>query len=373
MAVLMVLAMAGLANAGTSKICSKKYSKRWPHCDNIMCMSGTLSQFREECVDKCDGFSFTAGSTGRGSGCLKYDCAGSDEGRKGYGETSHDYWECEDSSPKKYICVKKYSKKWPHCDNIDKHCFSGAKLSDIKTECLGDASCDGFSFTAGSLGEGAGCLKRQCSGSEEKRKGYGSGTHDYWDCSVQPTLAPTAFPTAKPTIHPTKKPTKKPTFEPTPSGECYLAGEATSIIGESSSPKILDLFVDSVLTLLPDSAAASEQPVVEFRDMYSCDGCEAVDSEGNQSYLKVDDGDRDFHLDNTALGWRCWAMLDVNDELMCNTRVAVKVKECDPEAVVPWEEYEERFVKHRRRLAADSHEIEEQPASRVARRLMGQM
>jgi len=173
-------------------------------------MSGTLAQFREECVDKCDGFSFTAGSSDIGSGCLKLDCAGSEEGRKGYGENSHDYWKCEDSSPKKYICVKKYSNKWPHCDGIE--CVKGSNLSDIKTKCLGDASCDGFSFTAGSFGWGAGCLKRQCSGSDEKRKGYGTGTHDYWDCSVEEptTVNPTASPTFAPTVAPTVALTSSP-------------------------------------------------------------------------------------------------------------------------------------------------------------------
>ena len=74
-----------------------RWYSRWPNCDNITCGSGTLKDFKQKCSDKpnCDGFSWTKGrnsDSSRGSGCLKYSCKPSQEGRKGFGYGGYGYW-----------------------------------------------------------------------------------------------------------------------------------------------------------------------------------------------------------------------------------------------------------------------------------------
>jgi len=74
-----------------------RWYSRWPNCNNVSCGKGTLKQFKEKCSDnkKCDGFSWTKGKnsdSSRGSGCLKYSCKASQEGRNGFGYGSHGYW-----------------------------------------------------------------------------------------------------------------------------------------------------------------------------------------------------------------------------------------------------------------------------------------
>jgi hypothetical protein len=68
----------------------KKYSKKWPHCKNIKCTSGSRAAMQKACngYNKCSGFSFSAGKQ-NGSGCLKA-CGGKEF--NGFGFGSHDYW-----------------------------------------------------------------------------------------------------------------------------------------------------------------------------------------------------------------------------------------------------------------------------------------
>jgi len=75
-----------------------KYKKRWPHCQNIKCLTGSLEHFKSQCLNygHCNGFSFTrirnhkyTGST-RGNGCLKQKCV--NDGNRGFGHGSHGYW-----------------------------------------------------------------------------------------------------------------------------------------------------------------------------------------------------------------------------------------------------------------------------------------
>ena len=74
-----------------------RWSSRWPNCDNVQCMSGTLSEIKEKCSEasNCDGFSWSKNKnkdSDRGSGCLKYNCKPDQESRKGFGFGSHGYW-----------------------------------------------------------------------------------------------------------------------------------------------------------------------------------------------------------------------------------------------------------------------------------------
>jgi Mg-chelatase subunit ChlD len=68
----------------------KKYTKKWPHCKNVKCMSGTKCQMEAACnaAAECTGFSFTVNAA-VGNGCLKA-CGAAESG--GYGKDSHDYW-----------------------------------------------------------------------------------------------------------------------------------------------------------------------------------------------------------------------------------------------------------------------------------------
>merc|ERR1711966_403891 len=68
----------------------KKYTKKWPHCKNVKCMSGTKCQMEAACnaAAECTGFSFTVNAA-VGNGCLKA-CGAAEFG--GYGKDSHDYW-----------------------------------------------------------------------------------------------------------------------------------------------------------------------------------------------------------------------------------------------------------------------------------------
>ena len=68
----------------------KKYTAKWPNCENIMCVTGSKRTLEIECEKrgKCSGFSFPSGKS-NGGGCLK-NCEGGEFG--GYGSGSHDYW-----------------------------------------------------------------------------------------------------------------------------------------------------------------------------------------------------------------------------------------------------------------------------------------
>jgi len=69
---------------------------------------------------------------------------------------------------------RKCAKCWPNCTNlwtsvtpsVDPYarCFSYVDLEDAKARCLGNAACDGFSFSADSIdgGRGDGCYKTAC-------------------------------------------------------------------------------------------------------------------------------------------------------------------------------------------------------------------
>lgn len=69
----------------------KKYSKKWPRCANIRCLTGTQADFEAIC-DKysgCSGYTFKKVDGAKGSGCLKR-CGRREYGGQGKGE--HDYW-----------------------------------------------------------------------------------------------------------------------------------------------------------------------------------------------------------------------------------------------------------------------------------------
>lgn len=72
----------------------KKYTKKWPNCQNISCFPAkkTIVEAEEECNSNsnCSGFSFRNGAL-LGDGCLK--TCGSNEAATGYGNGSYDYYE----------------------------------------------------------------------------------------------------------------------------------------------------------------------------------------------------------------------------------------------------------------------------------------
>lgn len=123
-------------------------------------------------LSDCSGFSFSSGKSGnkKGTGCLK--SCGNDDSTNGYGYGSHDYYE------KSYL--KKYTKKWPNCDQ--NRCSIGWSTLDKYVDACNEWSdCSGFSFSTGKSGadKGWGCLK-YC-GEIESSKGYGSGSHDFYE------------------------------------------------------------------------------------------------------------------------------------------------------------------------------------------------
>ncbi|CAE8581245.1 unnamed protein product [Polarella glacialis] len=80
-----------------------RFEKSWPHCSNLgLCFSFVdLDLAKEQCLQAadCDGFSFSVGLVegGRGSGCYKTACGGSNTSSLGRG--SHGYWEKRRSAP----------------------------------------------------------------------------------------------------------------------------------------------------------------------------------------------------------------------------------------------------------------------------------
>jgi len=93
----------------------KKYSKKWPHCTNIKCLFGNLALLEAACTKhhRCNGFSYTAGRTSGGNGCLKMKC-GSKHGASfvgGFGRKTHDYWEKHTDYWKKALARRKERKK----------------------------------------------------------------------------------------------------------------------------------------------------------------------------------------------------------------------------------------------------------------------
>ncbi|CAE8671848.1 unnamed protein product [Polarella glacialis] len=80
-----------------------RFEKSWPHCSNLgLCFSFVdLDLAKEQCLQAadCDGFSFSVGLAegGRGSGCYKTACGGSNTSSLGRG--SHGYWEKRRSAP----------------------------------------------------------------------------------------------------------------------------------------------------------------------------------------------------------------------------------------------------------------------------------
>jgi len=75
--------------------------------------------------------------------------------------------------------VQKYARTWPHCRNLG-GCFSFVDLAEAQSACLADEACDGFSFSAASLGggRGSGCYKTACQ--DDGNSTYGRGSHGYW-------------------------------------------------------------------------------------------------------------------------------------------------------------------------------------------------
>lgn len=74
-----------------------RYYSMWPNCGNISCGRGSLLSFKKKCTvnSRCNGFSWTKGrnsNSSQGSGCLKWGCKPSQEGRRGFGRGSHGYW-----------------------------------------------------------------------------------------------------------------------------------------------------------------------------------------------------------------------------------------------------------------------------------------
>jgi len=78
-------------------------------------------------------------------------------------------------APKTYptACTKKYTKKWPHCENID--CGVYTDFASMESACADDENCNGFSYNGV-----WGCLKKNCG--NDGNNGMGSGTHDYYEC-----------------------------------------------------------------------------------------------------------------------------------------------------------------------------------------------
>jgi len=71
----------------------KKYTGKWPHCVNLLCVTDkTRRQMELECNKdgRCDGISYSTGAPATGSGCLKV--CGRNDSTNGYGYNTHDYW-----------------------------------------------------------------------------------------------------------------------------------------------------------------------------------------------------------------------------------------------------------------------------------------
>ena len=70
--------------------CTKKYNKKWPHCENIKCVNSDLASMKSSCENdkNCNGFSYNVHG-----GCLKKNCK--NDGNNGMGRGSHDYYECQ--------------------------------------------------------------------------------------------------------------------------------------------------------------------------------------------------------------------------------------------------------------------------------------
>merc|ERR1712032_1458833 len=51
----------------------RKYSEKWPNCENIDCLTMSRGQFERACLkdQNCTGFSFPTNFTTAGYGCLK--------------------------------------------------------------------------------------------------------------------------------------------------------------------------------------------------------------------------------------------------------------------------------------------------------------
>jgi len=198
---------------------TKKYTEKWPNCENLLCMCGTKTRFTSTCNQLgCSGFSFPTGVNGPdgvGCGCLK-NC-GNDDSFAGYGYGTHDYWEntatfapTVTNLPVSFGYTKKYFEIWPHCENVEK-CMCGTQ-EGFAERCNSFDNCAGFSFTTGvndDGGNGCGCLKN-C-GNDDSFAGYGYGTHDYWEKSTA-TIAPSNAP-----ISPNYSPVVSPNYVPEPS------------------------------------------------------------------------------------------------------------------------------------------------------------
>ena len=129
---------SGISPASISKF-TKKYSKKWPHCLNIQCIHGDRSTFELKCLEHsdCTGFSFPAGATGAGGGCLKK-CGPEEFG--GWGTVSHDYWYRGSSDKQKLeraeskvVKVKKQLKKADNAGNSAAVKKLTAKLKKFET------------------------------------------------------------------------------------------------------------------------------------------------------------------------------------------------------------------------------------------------
>jgi len=74
----------------------RRYSRMWPHCDDLRCFSHVeLQEARAVCLatPECDGFSFSSATMdgGFGSGCYKASCPNSSS--RDFGRGSHGFWE----------------------------------------------------------------------------------------------------------------------------------------------------------------------------------------------------------------------------------------------------------------------------------------
>ncbi len=110
---------SGIGPASVSTF-TQKYSKKWPHCLNVECISGDRSTFERKCLEHsdCTGFSFPAGQAA-GGGCLKK-CGPQEFG--GFGEGSHG--ECD-----------------PHARSYQAARFFGSNASaEGVTRCDGEAT-----------------------------------------------------------------------------------------------------------------------------------------------------------------------------------------------------------------------------------------
>merc|ERR1711988_83700 len=103
-----------LRAAGTAKPAfHKKFSKKWPHCHNIQCLYGPLTKFKHACAKnhRCDGFSFSAGKTRHGNGCLKMKCGINAMSENGFGRKTHDYYARYSTYWKKVLHKREAGKK----------------------------------------------------------------------------------------------------------------------------------------------------------------------------------------------------------------------------------------------------------------------